>query len=99
MSDIENKEPSYEYNSQWNNIVYANMNFDLFSCYTPEQIKDILSDPITNNEQIRKLSRRVYNTNPIVSNAVDYIVSLPCLSHILTSTGKSKKKIDSNRCC
>lgn len=97
MSNIENKEPSYEYNSQWNNIVYANMNFDLFSCYTPEQIKDILSDPITNNEQIRKLSRRVYNTNPIVSNAVDYIVSLPCLSHILTSTGKSKKKVKDNK--
>mgnify|MGYP000009484578 FL=1 len=97
MSDIEKKEPSYEYNSQWNNIVYANMNFDLFSCYTPEQIKDILSDPITNNEQIRKLSRRVYNTNPIVSNAVDYIVSLPCLSHILTSTGKSKKKVKDNK--
>ncbi len=97
LSEIKNKEPSYEYNSQWNNIVYSNMNFDLFANYTPEQIKDILSDPIANNRQIRNLSRRVYNTNPIVSNAVDYMVSLPCLSHILTSTGKNKKKIKDNK--
>ena len=93
MSNEEIKEPSYEFNSQWSNIVYSKINFDLFSSYTPEEIKAILSDPIGNNKQIRDLSRKVYNTNPIVSNAVDYIVSLPCLSHILTSNGKSKKKV------
>lgn len=97
MEKTEKKEPSYEFNSQWSNIVYANINFDLFSNYTPEEIKNILAEPIEHNEQIRKLSRRVYNTSPIVSNAVDYIVSLPCLSHILTSSGKSKKKVKDNK--
>lgn len=97
MGDIEKREQSYEFNSQWSNIVYANINFDLFSNYTPEQIKSILSNPIVKNKQIRDLSRKVYNTNPIVSNAVDYIVSLPSLSHILTSTGKSKKKVKDNK--
>ena len=72
MGDIEKKEQSYEFNSQWSNIVYANINFDLFSNYAPEQIKSILSNPIVNNKQIRDLSRKVYNTNPIVSNAVEY---------------------------
>ena len=37
MGDIEKKEQSYEFNSQWSNIVYANINFDLFSNYRSEE--------------------------------------------------------------
>lgn len=91
-----NKEQSYEFNTYSGSSVYS-LNYDIFSDYTPEQIKSILANPITNNEQIRTLSRRVYNSNPIVSNAVDYIVALPCLSHIITCNGKSKKKSKENK--
>lgn len=85
----------YEFNSFSGFDLYSG--YSIFTDYSPERIKSILENPIINNQEIRKLSRLVYNTNPIVSNAVDYIVSLPCLSHIITSNGKSKKKNKDNK--
>lgn len=90
------QEKTYEFNAYWNNSnTYTGC--DIFSDYNPDIVKNILNDPINHNKQIRSLSRLVYNTSPIVANAVDYIVSLPCLSHILTSDGKSKSKIKKNK--
>lgn len=88
-------EKSYEFNSFNGFDLYGG--YSVFADYSPDRIKSILENPIVNNREIRKLSRLVYNTNPIVSNAVDYIVSLPCLSHIITSNGKSKKKNKDNK--
>jgi hypothetical protein len=94
---IENKKvSSYEFNSYAGFGIYS-ANYDIFSDYSSDEIKEILANPIVNNRQIRRLSRLVYNTNPIVSNAVDYIVSLPCLSHITTCDGKNKFKSKNNK--
>lgn len=93
---ITEKEKSYEFNSCWSSSNYY-LSYDVFSDYNPDTIKKVLIDPIGYNQTIRKLSRLVYNTSPIVANAVDYIVSLPCLSHILTSNGKNKTKIKKNK--
>lgn len=82
----------YEYNS-WG-IVSENLRysfFDIFDKYEPKQLKNILSDPIGNNKEIRYMCRLAYNTNSIVSNTIDYIVTLPCLSHILISKNKKRK--------
>ena len=87
MRIIEEKniEKGYEFNS-WgtSGLVSDNIRiFDLFSQYNPEELQSIFSDPMANNKEIRILCRRAYNLNPIVSNAIDYIVALPCLAHIL----------------
>lgn len=93
--------PSYEFNCQFGNVVWSHTDFDslcwIFEGYNVEDLKRILSEPMVYNDHIRQLSRRVYNLNPIVSNAIDYIVALPCLSHILTSESKNKKKVKENK--
>lgn len=96
MSENKEEKNSYEFNSFAGQGIYS-YNYNIFSDYTSEQIKSILNNPMANNKEIRDLSKLVYNTNPIVSNAVDYIVSLPCLSHVITSNGKSKKKSKDNK--
>ena len=95
MRIIEEKniEKGYEFNS-WgtSGLVSGNIRiFDLFSQYNPEELQSIFSDPMANNKEIRILCRRAYNLNPIVSNAIDYIVALPCLAHILISKNQSLK--------
>lgn len=96
-----NEEPSYEFNTNLGNIVWSHTGFDdlccIFNGFQIERLKEILVNPMAYNKEIRTLSRRVYNLNPIVSNAIDYIVALPCLSHILTSSGNNKKKIKENK--
>ena len=88
--------PSYEFNS-FHTCGEYNSRYLMCHIESLEDLKCILRNPMEHNKQIRDLSRLTYNTNPIVSNGVDYLVSLPCLDHILICDGKSKSKCDKNK--
>jgi len=100
LSEKTNNDPSksYEFNS-WN--AYKNYE-SIFGCsifdnFSKDEIDAIVSNPILNHSDARKLSRFVYNKSGIISNAIDYMVALPCLDRVLTSKGKSKNKVSVNK--
>lgn len=76
----------YEFNSYYERF-YRDVD-DIFGCgitdvFSPEELKNILKDPIANHDLARKLAMYVYNTEGVVTNAIDYMVSLPCLDRVV----------------
>ena len=65
---------------------------DMYSMFRPEQIRNMMQDPMGNNAELRDLSRTVYNLNGIVANTVDKMVALPTLDKVVVPYGKSKAK-------
>ena len=93
------KNESYECNSF---SYFQDVTTNLFGCnffnrYSPEMISNLIADPIANNEELRKLSRQIYNQNGIVTNTIDYMISLPTLDHVLVCHSKSKNKATANK--
>lgn len=88
------QDTTYEYNS----YCYTGDLFgSLFQCgvydyFNKNDIKSVLSNPISNHDLAIRLSNFVYTKNGVVSNSVDYMVALPCLDSILINKSKSKKK-------
>ena len=102
--NIENSsEHSYEFNSFWSSSALSGID-DIFGCsissyFSPEEIRMILSDPITNHEAARKLAMFVYSTDGVVSNSIDYMVSIPCLDRVVYGKKRlfHKKKFEQNK--
>lgn len=75
---------TYEYNSYFGSIAST----DIFGCnlydeFTPEEIRSIVKDPIANHDLTRRLAMFVYNSEGVVTNSIDYMVSLPCLDRVV----------------
>lgn len=84
-STIPNKD--YEFNSYFGTIPIGDVD-SIFGCnissvFSAEDIKMIIQDPIRNHTITRKLSMFVYNTEGVVTNAIDYMVALPCLDRVV----------------
>lgn len=92
-------EPSYEFNSYSTSrdITTGWYMFNVGSNYTPEQVTALISDPIEHNEELRQLSRQIYNQNGIVTNTIDYMTALPTLDSVLVARGKNKVKLKQNK--
>ena len=82
----ENSALEYEFNTSLYNVY----GFNTTSTSSIEEVKRWLNDPMTYNKEIRDLSRRMYSSNGLYSNVVDYIVGLPLLHYIIY--GKSDGK-------
>ena len=84
-TQIDSDTSNYEFNS----FVGSGSIFDsIFSCgiydyFSKAEIDSILRDPILNHDTAIRLSNFVYTKNGIVSNSIDYMVSLPCLDRII----------------
>lgn len=79
---------NYEVNSYWyRNDVSTNTYFDILCDYRIEQIIRIIQEPMldANNQQLRIISRRLYSSDGITRNTLDYIQALPSLDYIITS--------------
>lgn len=97
-SQQEKREESYEFNSYNTFQNFESIfGFSLIEDYSQEEISGIVQNPIQNHSQARQLSKVVYNKSGVISNVIDYMVSLPCLDRIITSSGKNKKKVDKNK--
>lgn len=99
---------SYEYNSYYDKNYFGTVrpdDFDwLFGCsiidvFTPEEIKCILKDPIANHSLARKLAMYVYNTEGVVTNAIDYMTAMPCLDRVIYGKKRlfGKNKLNKNK--
>ena len=84
-SSVQNQ--SYEFNSYFGTVPISDFDSifgcNIYSTFSPEEIKMIIKDPITNHALTRKLSKFVYNSEGVVTNAIDYMVALPCLDRVV----------------
>lgn len=91
---------TYEYNSYFGSIAST----DIFGCnlydeFTPEEIRSIVKDPIENHSLTRRLAMFVYNSEGVVTNSIDYMVSLPCLDRVIYGKKRlfAKTKLNKNK--
>ena len=91
---------TYEYNSYFGSIAST----DIFGCnlydeFTPEEIRSIIKDPISNHDLTRRLAMFVYNSEGVVTNSIDYMVSLPCLDRVIYGKKRlfGKTKLNKNK--
>lgn len=72
---------------------------NLYTEFTPEEIRSIVKDPIANHSLTRKLAMFVYNSEGVVTNTIDYMVALPCLDRVVYGEKRkfSKTKLNKNK--
>ena len=94
---------SYEFNSYFSTLP-VNDYSSIFGCnlyteFTPEEIRAIVKDPIANHSLTRKLAMFVYNSEGVVTNTIDYMVALPCLDRVVYGKKRkfSKTKLNKNK--
>ena len=94
---------THEFNSYFGTVPMSELD-DIFGCsistaFTPEEIRMIIKDPITNHSLTRKLAMFVYNSEGVVTNAIDYMVSLPCLDRVVYGKKRlfHKTKLNNNK--
>ena len=101
-SDNQNNEinsTSYEFNSYYNRSANS-LNFigtNLFDELSQKLLKQIVQDPMMYNEELRHLSLKIYGSNGVCRNTVDYMVAMPTLSKVVVTHGKSNNKNTFNK--
>ena len=91
---------TYEYNSYFGSIASTNIfGCNLYDEFTPEEIRSIVKDPIANHDLTRRLAMFVYNSEGVVTNSIDYMVSLPCLDRVIYGKKRlfGKTKLNKNK--
>lgn len=94
---------SYEFNSYFGTVPIGDLDnifgCNIYSAFTPEEIKMIIKDPIANHSLTRKLAMFVYNSEGVVTNTVDYLTALPCLDRVVYGKKRkfSKTKLTKNK--
>lgn len=96
MGEHNNRE--YEFNSYNSRYISDNcFGFDIFSVYSPEDISEMISNPMTHNYELRKLSNRLYSSNGLLTQCIDYCTSLPTLDYCVIPQGFNKQKKKRNK--
>src|SRR5574344_109272 len=70
---------------------------DIFGTFNPSEISDMVEMPMTHNSQLRRLSERLYSSNGLFTQCVDYCTAMPTLDNVVIPTGKSKQKKNINK--
>lgn len=91
--------PVNEFNSYESTITYSSyyFGFNIFDLYSPEQLGELIKDPIGNNDVLREVSRILYGTNGVFTNTVDYMVAMPTLDRVVVPHGKNADKKRRNK--
>ena len=89
----------YEFNSYKSAVAYSNyyFGFDIFTCYSQEQLADLVRDPMGNNKLLREISLILYGTNGVFTNTVDYLTAMPTLDRVIVPHGKSPNRKRMNK--
>lgn len=93
----------YEFNSYFGTVPINDLDSffgcNIYSTFTPEEIRSIVKDPITNHAITRKLAMFVYNSEGVVTNAIDYMVSMPCLDRVVYGKKRlfGKSRLNKNK--
>lgn len=88
-----------EFNSYKSSMEYSNyyFGFNIFDLYSPEQLANLVKDPMGNNEILREISLILYGTNGVYTNTVDYMVAMPTLDRVIVPHGKNVTKKKRNK--
>lgn len=70
---------------------------DIFGSFNPSEISDMVEMPMAHNSQLRRLSERLYSSNGLFTQCVDYCTSMPTLDNVVIPTGTSKTKKNKNK--
>ena len=89
---------SHEFNS-YSYVIFPNLfgGMDILDYYTPEQLTDLIKNPMVNNKALRDLSLILYGTNGVFTNTVDYMVAMPTLDKVIVTHGRNKEKKKKNK--
>lgn len=90
----QNTIPSHEFNSYYANLhrdISTHHWFGIFDDYTIEAISDIIKHPMEHNQILREISRRLYSSNGLTRNTIDYIEAMPTLDYVITTYEKTNK--------
>lgn len=90
VTQDKNTSPAYEFNSYFSRDISTDNWFNIFNDYSVEAISEIVKNPMSNNEELRNISRRLYSENGLTRNTIDYMTSMPTLDYVITSYQKSK---------
>lgn len=83
--------PNYECNSYFSRDTSTDNWFNIFEDYSVEEITEIIKSPMVCNESLRIISRRLYSSNGLTRNTIDYITSMPTLDYVITTYLKEQK--------
>lgn len=97
MSNKETLTEDQRYTYEFNSLTSLLGQFNSTTDATPSQVKTWLKSPMAYNKQLRDLSRRMYATNGIYSNVIDYMVSLPTLDKVLHGRINNQSKYKRNK--
>ena len=70
---------------------------DIFNIYSPKEISDMVESPMVHNHALRKLSNKLYSSNGLLTQCIDYCTSLPTLDYCVIPRGKNKSKREKNK--
>ncbi len=86
----EQSQPSYEIN--YNDLQLQTYFHRGYRAFNIDTVKGWLKDHNTYNEELRNVSRVLYNSNGVYTNVVDYMVSLPTLDRVVFSRDSSHSR-------
>ena len=70
---------------------------DIFSIYSPKEISDMVESPMIHNHALRKLSNKLYSSNGLLTQCIDYCTSLPTLDYCVLPRGQNKSQREKNK--
>jgi hypothetical protein len=84
------KSDLYEFNSYYGNFdsIFGS---NFLSSYDINKITSFVKDPMGNIDEIRQLSWSAYNASGIVTNTIDYMISMPTLDKVVVKKSKTQK--------
>lgn len=93
------KEVTNEFSSYQSAIAYSNYYFGLniLDYYSQEQLAEIVRDPISHNEILRKISLMLYSSDGTYTNTVDYMTAIPTLDRVIVPYGSNVSKKKKNK--
>lgn len=88
-----------EFNTYQSSVIYSDYYFGLniFDLYNPQELADLVKDPMANNEMLRKISLILYGTNGVYTNTVDYMTAMPTLDKVVVTHGRNAKRKEKNK--
>lgn len=91
--------PVAEFNSYSTSqtLSYYYFGLDILKLYDTEQLMAMIRDPMGHNQELREISRMLYNTNGTYTHTVDYLTAMLTLDKVIATNGKSKTKKKKNQ--
>lgn len=93
------KQISNEFNTYQSSLIYSDYYFGLniFDLYNPQELAELVKDPMANNKMLREISLILYGTNGVYTNTVDYMTAMPTLDKVVVTHGQNIKKKNKNK--